>query len=173
MTKQERQAKKAYKKMMKAYKKKLVKAAKTYTPWDSDLSIFELLEVSLNWSYDYFNQDYNVWQDKDAPCNNFDKILNSLKECSRNIKLIMEDEFDAAWHKRMREVYGDPVIVDATITGPNGKEIKTKKFTRPNTPTPEEEKELDVLMKKAFKERNKCLLDLFMTIAKNIDTWTD
>ena len=173
MTKQERQAKKAYKKMMKAYKKKLVKAAKTYTPWDSDFSIFELLEISINWSHDYFSQDYNVWMDKDAPCNNFDKILNSLKECSRNIKLIMEDEFDNAWHKRMREIYGDPVLEDATITGPNGKEIKTKKITRPNTPTPEEEKELDVLMKKAVKERDKCLLDLFMTIAKNIDTWTD
>jgi hypothetical protein len=172
MTQQERQSKRAYKKMMKAYKKKLVKAAKEYTPWDSDYSIFELLEICLNWSYDYFNQDYNVWQDKDAPCNNFGRILDSLKECCRNIKLIMEDEFDSEWHKRMNEVYGDPIIEDSTIrTG--DKEIPVKKVSRPGKPTPEQEKELDDLMKKAVKERDKCLLDLFMTIAKNIDSWVD
>ena len=173
MTKQERQTKKAYKKMMKTYRKKLVKAAKTYIPWDSDISIFELLEISINWSHDYFSQDYNVWTDKDAPCNNFNNVLNSLKECSRNIKLIMEDKFDDAWHKRMREVYGDPIFEDTTITGPDGKKMKARKLIRPNTPTPEEKKELDVLMKQAARERSKCLLDLFMTIAKNIDTWID
>ena len=46
----------------------------------------------LHFYNDYYNQDYNVWQGKEYPENQYDKLTKSLKECCRCVD-ILEDEY--------------------------------------------------------------------------------
>ena len=82
---------KYYFKMYRKYKKQLKKDAKDFSPWDHCYFI-GTLSTMLHFYNDYYNQDYNVWQDKEDTRNAYSKIIKSLQECCRCVD-ILEDEY--------------------------------------------------------------------------------
>lgn len=81
---------KNYFKMYRKYKKQLKKDAKNFAPWDYGF-FMDTLSTMLYFYNDYYNQDYNVWQDKENACNQYDKLLESLKECCRCVDILQDD----------------------------------------------------------------------------------
>ena len=83
---------KDYFKMYRKYKKQLKKDAKDFSPCDHCYFI-KTLSTMLHFYNDYYNQDYNVWQDKECSENQYDKLLKSLKECCRCVDILEDGYF--------------------------------------------------------------------------------
>lgn len=90
LTKEERKAKREYFKKLKATRKKLMKAAKEWGPWDHSYAT-DLFITSIEGFKWYYEQSYNVWaEDDDAngddisraeKCNRILKAFNDYLEC--------------------------------------------------------------------------------------------
>lgn len=164
MSDKEKQACKKYYAMKKDYEKKVLKAAKDFRPWEPD-TLMTALSVMLHYTRDFFNQDYNVWLDKQAPENNFQQTIGSLNECCRCIdELLTTDPMDVLGHY-IEARLGSGHFVE--------EEDGSKVWQADRELTKEETKELKAISKQAAKERDKLKLDLFMTIAKNYERWWD
>lgn len=163
-TPEERKSCKKYYKMIKNYKKQLKKEAKEFVPWEPETMI-SVLSVMLHYTRDYFAQDYNVWQDKSAAENNFEKTIASLNECCRCI-----DELQNISPDDMIGHYVEARLgTEFTTTTSDGHTM----FDPSQDMTKEETKELKAIYKQVEKDRDRLKLDLFMTIAKNYERWWD
>lgn len=86
MTKEERKAKREYYKKLKATRKKLMKAAKEWGPWDHSYAT-DLFITSIEGFKWYYEQSYNVMaeDDKDMPraekCKLILEAYNDYLEC--------------------------------------------------------------------------------------------
>lgn len=170
--KEEKKQCKAYFKMMRAYKKKLVKFAKGFEPWEMTAELLDGLNIMINWTKDYFEQDYNVEQDKESKTNQFDKIIGSLRECCRNLNLIIEDKWYEPYFKLLKELRGKSELVETEVSkgvACAGAKSITVKYEHEETP--EIRKALKLKEKECTKAKEKVELDLFVTIAKNYERW--
>ena len=86
LTKEERKTKREYFKKLKATRKKLMKAAKEWRPWDHSYAT-DLFITSIEGFKWYYEQTYNVVaeDDKDIPraekCDRILKAFNDYLEC--------------------------------------------------------------------------------------------
>lgn len=171
--KQEKKDYKAYCKMMKTNKKKLIKFAKEFGPWDANIEFITGIRLIAGWTQDYFTQDWNVWQDKEANENEFDKLTSSLSEIIRNADLILKDEFFDPYFALRNELLGKPEMVktireESPCKGAMAITIKT-----PKEETPEIKKQLETKGQECVKAKERAELDLFMTLAKNYERYCD
>lgn len=82
MTKEELKLKRNFSKQLKATRKKLIKIAKEWNPWDYTYAI-DLFIASIEGMKWYYEQTYNVWAEDDNA--NGDDISRAEK-CNRILK---------------------------------------------------------------------------------------
>ena len=77
--------KRAYKKMMRTFKKNLIKKAKESTPWDSCFGV-ELFVEFLKWMHEYYKLGYNVWALDVDPFDPENKIKTRAETLEETLK---------------------------------------------------------------------------------------
>ena len=91
---------KKYKKMMKTYKKKLVKNAKDTRPWDFKW-LLDAVILNIQYMYDYYDLGENVMAKDDCEWNPYKKDMPTRKEmCARILRAYN------SWQNYQTDLYG-------------------------------------------------------------------
>ena len=135
---------KDYFKMYRKYKKQLKQDAKDFSPWDHGYFI-DTLSTMLHFYNDYYNQDYNVWQCKE------DTVINENFTYTKYSDIL----------KSLKECCR---CVDI---------LKDEYYAFRETIQKLDNETSEDYDKRCLKEYEKVQLDLFMTIARNYESWWD